>query len=231
MSIKPFCIIPARGSSKRLPRKNILLINGKPLIAYVIEAANESKAFDEIFVSTDDVDIAEVALSFGASVPFMRPKRLATDSATIVDVCLHMVEWAENIGRVYKDLCVLSPTCPLVSSRHMREAIALFEGADAQFLVSISDFDHPPFWALRMEGRRLAPFWGKDYIRKTQELPHLYRPNGAISLAKVAEFKRERTFYVPGLLGYYMPRCESIDIDDQFDLQVAECILRSKAEP
>jgi len=229
MAGKPLCVIPARGGSKRLPRKNILPLNGKPLLAYTVEAALKSGVFDEVFVSTEDQEIAEIARRFGASVPGLRPGSLATDKATMADVCLDMIERVEKSGRKHHILYMLSPTCPLLLSRNIHEALVMFQQSDAPSLLSVTDFDHPPFWALKKEeDGRLVPYWGNEYIRKTQELPHVYRPNGAIAIANIAEFRRVRTFYGVGLAGYYMPRSQSIDIDDEFDFRLAECIIRSR---
>lgn len=224
------CLVPARGGSKRLPGKNIAPLDGRPLLAYTLDAAHNSGLFDEIVVSTDDAAVAEVARRARAVVPFTRPAEHADDRARIVDVCLHALTALEGRGRAYDVLYVLQPTCPLRTATDIREAWRLFVDAGAPALVSVTDFDHPPFWALSAEADgRLSPLWGADAMRKTQELPRVVRPNGAIAIARVEALRRERTFYGAGVIGYHMPRWRSIDIDDAEDLAVAECLLEHRA--
>lgn len=227
---KPLCIIPARGGSKRFPRKNIALLAGKPLISYAIESALQSERFEEVFVSTEDEEIAEIASRFGGSNPGKRPHSLATDKASMVDVCLHVIETFEKKGLLYETVCVLSATCPLLKPKDICEALDLFDKAGAPFLLSITDFDHPPFWALKKEGEVLIPFWGKKYLVKTQELPRVYRPNGAICLARIPELKQYRSFYGTGVIGYYMHRYQSVDIDERIDLEFAEYLMQARTK-
>ena len=227
---KPLCIIPARGGSKRLPRKNIALLAGKPLLSYAIESALQSGRFDEVFISTEDEEIAAIASRFGGSNPGKRPRSFATDKATVVDVCLHVIESFEKKGQLHETVCVLSATCPLLKPKHICDALDLFDKAGAPFLLSITDFDHPPFWALKKDGEALVPFWGKKYLVKTQELPRVYRPNGAICLARIPDLKQHRSFYGTGVIGYYMPRDQSVDIDEYLDLEFAEYLMQARTE-
>lgn len=228
----PLGLVPARGQSRRLPGKHLAVLHGKPLIAYTIEAARESGIFDEVYVSTDSVEIAAIARDYGAAVPFLRPADLASDTATLVDACLHALDYFDQAGQRHDTVCMLQATCPLRTAVDIAEAWALFARSGAPFLMSVTDFDHPPFWALEAQpDGTLAPFWGCDVMRKTQELPRLVRPNGAIAIANVQSLRRERTFYAPGLIGYSMPRLRSIDVDEPIDLALAEWLLNRQPIP
>jgi len=227
----PLCIIPARGGSKRFPGKNVAPVKGKPLIAYTIEAALGSGVFREVLVSTDDVYIGRVAAEFGAIVPFMRAPEYATDRARIVDVCLYTLDVLENNGSRYESLCVLQPTCPLRTSEDIKAAWELFEKSDAEFLVSVTDFDHPPFWALSCgEDGSVRPFWGLEFMKRAQELPRMVRPNGAIALASVKALRSRRSFYGPRLIGFHMPRVRSLDVDERDDLVLVECLMNAESK-
>jgi len=137
-------IIPARGGSKRLPGKNIKLLADKPLIAWTIEAALESKVFDHVFVSTDCDEIAQVAKTFGAEVPFLRPAEIATDTATTNDVVTHLVEWFEKeYNRAVTTVAILQPTSPLRNAKNVQEAFALMGNEDTKAVVSVCELEYP----------------------------------------------------------------------------------------
>ena len=228
MPDKPICIIPARGGSKRFPRKNLALLNGKPLLAYAIEAALESRLFEEVMVSTEDREIAQVACSFGATVPFLRAAEYAADSARIIHVCLSTLDMLEARGLLYEILCVLQPTCPLRTAADIWDAWQLFLDSRAPFLVSVTDFDHPPFWALRHNpDGSLTPFWGREFMQRSQELPQVVRPNGAIAIARVDDLREAKSFYGPGLVGYHMPRWRSVDVDEPQDILFIETLIET----
>ncbi|MCH7745174.1 MAG: acylneuraminate cytidylyltransferase family protein, partial [Chloroflexi bacterium] len=169
--MKPLCLIPARGGSKRLPGKNIRLLAGKPLIAYTIEAALDSNVFDCVCVSTDDEEIAAIAREYGADVPFMRPAHLSDDTARVVQVTCHALEFFAERGHEYESLCVLQPTSPLRTANDIRDAYALFQSTDARYVVGIVAWEHPPFWAFEKRDGFLTPHWGADKMLKTQDLP------------------------------------------------------------
>jgi N-acylneuraminate cytidylyltransferase len=220
------CLVPARGGSKRFPRKNIAALHGKPLLAYTVEAGLDSGLFDEVLVSTDDEEIAAVARRYGGTVPSLRPAEFATDAARIVHVCLHTLDLLESQGRTYDTLCVLQPTCPLRTAADIREAWTLFERTDAPFLLSVTTFEHPPFWALARDADgTLRPVYGPDALLRSQDLPDVVRPNGAIALARVDALRRERTFYGAGMVGFLMPRLRSFDIDEPDDLPLVEFVM------
>lgn len=219
------CLVPARGGSRRFPRKNIAPLAGKPLIAYTIASARESGLFDRVLVSTDDDAIREVAEAYGAEVPFLRPQELATDTAANVDVCLDTLARLARAGERFGLLACLLPTSPLRTARDLREAYARLKECQGDFVMAVTDYAIPPFWALEERDGFLRPYWGRQYLVKSQELPKVCVDNGAIYLARVEAFERERTFYGARLVSYWMPRERSVDVDEPVDLALAEFFL------
>lgn len=225
---KTLCLIPAKGGSTRLARKNVLPLGGKPLLGWAVDAAAQSGLMDHIVVSTEDEQIAEVARTLGADVPFMRPLHLARDPAGVVDVALHTLGELRNRGKEYQTLVILLPTCPFRNADDVRNACELFRETNASFLMSVSRYEHTPFAAMSLDGeRRLRPYFSEYIGKKSQEMPKAYRANGAIHVLEVAAFERERSYYAQPLIGYEMPWQRSIDIDTEHDLRFAESLLGS----
>lgn len=218
-----FGLIPARGGSKGIPRKNLYQFNSRPLISYTIEAALSSGLLKEVFVSTDDPEIAKFAEEMGADV-IIRPPELADDSAPTVDVALHALRKTGFNGAV----AVLQPTSPLRTSKDIDNALELFRDTpEADSLVSVTDFPHPPFWALKIEGGRLKPLFNHKYLQmRRQDLEKAYIPNGAIFIGERKTLEDRRTFYTENTIPYYMPPERSIDIDTLLDLKIAETIMK-----
>lgn len=226
MSHQRLCIIPARGGSKRLPLKNIRLLAGKPMVVYTIEAALQSEVFDEVCVSTESEEIAEVARQCGAEVPFMRPPELAADDVGVVHVCLHALDFYVKRGMKFNILGVLLPSSPLRTGEDIRGAHEKFLSADADFLMAVTDYIYSPFQALHERNGHLRPFWDPLYYRKRrQDLPKVVVDNGAIYLMYVEAFRRERIFYGERLTGFHMPFARSVDVDDWLSLELAEFFL------
>ena len=227
---KILALIPARGGSKGLPRKNIKPLLGKPLIAWTIEQALNSKYIDKVVVSTDDEEIAEISKEYGAEVPFLRPKELARDDSPTIDAIIHAINWFEERGEFFDILILLQPTSPLRTTEDIDNAIELFlNNKDALSLISVKENEHPPFWSLEIENKFLKPLFGEEYFKKRrQELPKSYMPNGAIFISYVDILKKYKTFYTPKTIAYIMPPERSIDIDNEFDFLLAEFILKNK---
>ena len=227
------CIIPARGGSKRFPSKNVARLCGRPLLAYTIEAALDSRLFARVVVSTEDSEIARVAEAHGAEVPFMRPHALASDTATGVEVCVDTLARLAAAGQEFDVLGVLLATAPLRTVEDLRNAYARLVERQADFVMGVTDYAIPPFWALEERDGYLRPHFGDTYMVKSQELPKVCVDNGAIYLARVDAFLREKTFYGRRLVGYWMPRERSVDVDEPIDLELAEFFLtrqRGRAE-
>ncbi len=227
---KTLCLIPAKGGSTRLARKNVLPLGGKPLLGWAIEAAVQSGLMDRIVVSTEDQQIAEIARELGADVPFLRPPHLARDPAGVVDVALHTLGELRSQEAEFQTLVILLPTCPFRTAEDIRNACALFRDTSASFLMSVSRYEHTPFAALSLDDeQRLRPYFPEYIGKKSQEMPAAFRANGAIHVLEVTAFERERSYYAQPLIGYEMPWQRSIDIDTEHDLRFAESLLGMNA--
>lgn len=219
-------LIPAKGGSTRLRRKNVLALGGRPLLAWAGDAARASGVLDRVVVSTEDEEIAAMARSLGLETPFMRPNHLARDPAGVVDVALHALQTLREQGSEYRTLVIMLPTCPFRSAEDIRAAFALFCEKQARFLMSVSRYEHTPFAAMRLDQEgELHPYFPEYIGRKSQEMPAAYRANGAIHVLDVASFERARSYYAEPLVGYEMPWERSIDIDTEHDLRFAESLL------
>jgi CMP-N-acetylneuraminic acid synthetase len=226
-------VIAARGGSKRIPRKNLAEVGGKPLLAYAIEQARSARRVDRAIVSTEDAEIREVAREHDGDVPFDRPDRLATDTATTNQVVLHALDWFDERGETFDVVCSLPVTAPFREPEDIDGAIERLLDSGASSVVGVTEFDPPPFWALRTDNRGfLRPYfdevslWGRT---RSQEVPALKRPNGAVFAAEVNPFRECESFYTNRTIGYEMPRGRSIDIDEPIDLRIARSLKREDA--
>ena len=219
-------IIPARGGSKGLPRKNIRLLNGKPLIAYTIEEAKKSKYISRVIVSTEDDEIAKVSNKYGAEI-IKRPLELAKDDTPTVDVVLHVLD-VLKVQSVKPDIVVLlQPTSPLRTSQDIDNAIKLFIENNCESVVSACEIEHSPYWSFKIEDGYLKPVFGESYLKKRrQELPKVYMPNGAIYITTPDILRKYRSFYCKKTLPYIMPPEKSIDIDNELDFLLAELLVQ-----
>lgn len=217
-------IIPARSGSKGIPNKNIYKLAGRPLIDYTIKAALESNCFEKVIISTDCRRIAEIAEECGAEVPFLRPESLAGDTAKSIDAVL------DTLCRLtvkYQECCLLQPTAPLRSSEDIQKAIQTFESSGKDALVSVSRFEEPHPYKLKIiVGGNLKPFIdGKESEVPRQLLPQCYCLNGAIYLNKVKFLEENRTFFAEQTEAFIMPEERSVNIDTKLDLILAEALI------
>ena len=226
--MKPLVIIPARGGSKGVPGKNKNLLGGKPLISYTIEAAMENFDASQIIVSTDDIEIAEIARKHGLSVPELRPVHLASDTATTADLVDYLVEQAEAQEQNFDTIILLQPTSPFRNSTHIREAVALFEKKEAEMVVSVKITDSNPYYVLKEEDENgfLVSSKSGNFTRR-QDCPVVYELNGAIYIIDKKIFKKDK-FNNPKMMKYVMEAIDSIDIDTPLDWKFAELIMNSK---
>lgn len=226
---KILALIPARGGSKGLPRKNVLPLLGKPLIGWTIQAVKESKGIDRIVVSTDDKEIAEVCGDMGVPVPFLRPKELAEDETPMVDVVLHVLEYLKSSENYSPDYVALfQPTSPLRTALDINRAVKLlFSSNRADSVISLVEASEKPYWMriLSKEGfvKHFMEHAYKDFRR--QDLPPVYIVNGAIYICKTTVLLEKRTFSPEKTVGYLMPKSRSVDIDDSDDFKIVEMIL------
>ncbi len=218
-------IIPARGGSKRLPRKNVLDLAGKPLIAWTIDAAKNSKYLDKIIVSTDDHEITDISEQFGAEV-LIRPDELASDAAGSVGVVIHAINAQD---KNYDYVILLQPTSPLRTSQHIDEAIELLFVKNADAIVSVCETDHSPLWANTLPEDGSMKNFIRDEVKgkRSQDLPTYYRLNGAIYItSKDTLIENNSLFPKKSLFAYVMDIEVSIDIDTSLDLGL--CKLQSE---
>jgi CMP-N-acetylneuraminic acid synthetase len=224
-------IIPARSGSKRLPGKNIKLLAGKPLIQWTIEAGLDCCFIDEVVVSTDDADIANLARKLGVTVPFIRPDNLAEDTSSSIDVVIHAIDFFSKRGDKYDFIMLLQPTSPLRNSSHLHDAVQLLNNKGADCVISVCETEHSPLWSNTLdETLNMNSFLREEVKNKrSQDLPPYYRINGAIYLVDVTRLISEKTMFIAdSIFAYKMDRQSSVDIDENIDFLLAEAILRNK---
>jgi CMP-N,N'-diacetyllegionaminic acid synthase len=213
---KVMALIPARGGSKGLPRKNVLPVNGRPLLAFSVDAARGSRFVDRVVVSSDDDEIIAAALASGAEAPFHRPVPLASDTATSIDVALHALDQLPDCDM----LVLLQPTSPARTAADIDAAFARLAAADAPACVSVSLVEQSPYWMYRLDdGGALHALLEPAAHTRRQDLPPVYALNGAIYIADAAWLRRTRSFVTPETVAYVMPASRSLDIDTAADLE------------
>ena len=216
-------IIPARGGSKRLPRKNLLDLCDKPLITWSIEAGLASQYIDKVVVTSDDNEILEISEKFGANT-IKRPNELATDISTTFHAIKHTIENTEK----YDYIVLLQPTSPLRNSKHIDEAIELLESKNADAIISVCEVDHSPLWSNTLPEDGSMRLFLRDEIsnKRSQDLEKYYRLNGAIYICQTDKLLENKGFFLKNnIFSYIMDKTCSIDIDDEFDFLVAKMLL------
>ena len=217
-------LITARGGSKGLPRKNVLLAGGKPLIAWTISAALESRSIDQLILSSDDDEIIQTAQHWGCDVPFKRPAYLASDTATSMDVVLHALDLMPG----YEYVTLLQPTSPLRCGKDIDEAFSLIQQHDAPSCVSVCEAVDSPYWMYQLtnDGKLKEILQRPKELTRRQDLPPVYVLNGAIYIAKVDWLRVKKSFVAEGCIAYPMSKDKSIDIDTLTDFE----LFKSKVE-
>jgi len=224
-------LIPARGGSKQLPRKNLKPLLDKPLIAWTIEEAKKSKYLDRTIISTEDREIAEIAKHFLADVPFSRPKELAGDAVVTIDVALHAIEWLKVNDSVYDIFVLLQPTSPLRTHEDIDNAVELLFKKKADAILSVCETDYPPTWMSTLpDDYSMNDFYKKDHKEKRrQDIPTYYRTNGAVYVVKTETLLEKKTFALKdNTFAYVMPPEQSVDIDKEIDFLLAEVLLKQR---
>ncbi len=195
-------LIPAKGGSTRLPRKNILSLGGRPLIAWTVEAARESGVIDRLIVSTEDHEVADIASSLGAEIPFMRPPELARDPAGVVDVALHVLDELERSGDRFESLIILMPTCPFRNADDIRAAYASFRENHWSFLMSVSRFGHTPFAAMGLgENDKLTPYFPNHTGKNPRNFPQRIGRTARFRFSMSKLFKEKKRILANRFLG------------------------------
>ena len=221
-------VIPARGGSKRIPRKNIRLFLGKPIIAWSVEAALQSGVCDRVIVSTDDAEIAAVATACGAEVPFLRPAELADDFTGTNAVVKHAISWLVERGEQVAYACCLYATAPLVQARHLEQGYRLLVASDAAFALAVTSFAFPIQRALRITAQgRIDPFQPEHRFTRSQDLEHAFHDAGQFVWGRATAFLEDAIAYSPITLPVQLPRHLVQDIDTEEDWQRAELMARA----
>jgi pseudaminic acid cytidylyltransferase len=218
------CLIPARGGSRRFPRKNIAPLRGRPLLAWALAAAQASTLFDDVWVSTDDAEIAAIASAGGARI-HERPPALAGDTATIAQVGVDFLDWLEARAPAVDVLCTVLPTAALLRPEDLRGAWDLLVAREAEFAIAVTTYLESPFWALEEVDGFLRLHFGEEYARASQSLPAVQVDAGYFYFIRAASLRRERRLYGPRLVGYPIPRERAVDIDEPAHLVIAEALM------
>lgn len=222
-------LIPARGGSKRLPRKNVKLLHGKPLIAWSIEVAKASKYIDRVIVSTDDEEIKKISEQYEAEVPFLRPEHLSNDHASSFDVIKHTID-SLQLDRSNELIVLLQPTSPLRLVSEIDTALEFFVQKNAKGVISISETEHSPMWSNTLpENGCMADFIRPEVQgKRSQDLPTFFRLNGSIYIFEtLALVKQNKLFYDENVYGFQTSLETAVDIDTELDFLIAEAILRA----
>ncbi|MDR2441285.1 MAG: pseudaminic acid cytidylyltransferase [Planctomycetaceae bacterium] len=223
MNKNVIAIIPARGGSKRIPRKNIRQFMGKPVISYPITAAIQSGCFGEVMVSTDDTEIAEVAKSFGAVVPFMRSEKTANDYASTADVLLEVLEEYKKLNKYFNYCCCIYPVTPLINTEILNNAMTKIIETKADSLMPVIRYSHPIQRALQIDfNDRLSYVYPENAMMRTQDLPSRFHDAGQFYFLNVDTFLKNKTLVSKNTTAIQMSENCVQDIDTEDDWQIAE---------
>lgn len=219
-------IIPARGGSKRIPRKNIRPFNGRPIISYAVDVARASGLFDHIIVSTEDEEVASVARECGAETPFIRPNDLANDETPTVPVVVHGIQKCKDLGWSFEHVCCIYPAVPLLEAEDLREALEMLSANRSDYCVSIAKFPSVVQRALkRLDGGEIRPFYSQYEMTRTQDLDAAYYDVGQFYWGKTNAWLRNPKLHHSSV-GYVIPSWRAIDIDTPEDWLRAELLYR-----
>lgn len=226
-------IVPARGGSKGLPKKNLMNLYGKPLVGWPIVTAKASKYVDEVIISTDNLEIAKIAENYGATVPFIRPAELATDKATTYTVIEHALEFLKKTGKSFDYIVLREPTSPLTETDDIDRALEMLTSkrAIADSIVGVCKVEatHPAFDVVIKENGTIKPFMSRDFSQtgRRQDLSDLYFFEGSLYISDTAVLLERKSFYHERTLPYIVPRYKSLEIDEQIDFIFAEATLNN----
>lgn len=224
--MKNIAIIPARSGSKGIRDKNIRDLCGKPLMAYTIEAALASREFDEVMVSTDSEQYAEIARKYEARIPFLRSAKTSSDTASSWDTVDEVLAGYTALGKTFDTFCLLQPTSPLRTKDDIQAAYNVFRAKASFAVVSVCETEHSPLWCGQLpDNGEFTNFLQRDNMKRRQAAGKFYRLNGAIYIVDTKRFKEERFLYQKGSFAYVMKQDHSIDIDTEIDFKIAETLM------
>jgi len=225
--MKTLFLIPARGGSKGIPGKNIKKFNGKPLIYYSIDLAREFAEDKDICVSTDSQSIVDAVLAYGLEPPFIRPAEFATDTASGYDVIKHAIQFYEGQGVQYDRIVLLQPTSPLRTIKHLKESLELYDN-DVDMVVSVQEMYNPIYLCYNEDDKGYLKKAAESTFIRRQDMPKVYKYNGAIYIMKVDSLKKMSLSEFPKIRKYVMDDTDSVDIDTPLDWEIAELIYNKK---
>ena len=220
--MKTLAMITARGGSKRIPRKNIKEFNGKPIIAYSIEAALSSGVFDEVMVSTDDEEIAEIAKKYGAKVPFFRSEKTSNDFATTVDVIEEVLNTYKERGEEFDIFCCIYPTAPFITAKRLKDAVEELSRSDADSLIPVVRFSYPPQRAMEVRDGKLVFRQPENLSKRSQDLEPHFHDAGQFYVVREKSFFKNHGIMVGDILPMELSELEVQDIDNEVDWKLAE---------
>ena len=224
--MRKIAIITARGGSKRIPRKNIKEFCGKPILAYSIEAALKAGMFDEVMVSTDDEEIAEIAKKYGAKVPFYRSEKTANDFATTSDVILEVLEEYQKRGQEFDAFCCIYPTAPFITAGRLKEGMELLKEKKPDSVMPVVSFSFPPQRCVVIKEERLVPKWPENMPKRSQDLEPYYHDCGQFYCVDTRRFLEEKVILMPNTYPLILSELEVQDIDNEVDWKLAELKYR-----
>lgn len=219
---KSIAIITARGGSKRIPRKNIREFCGYPIIKYSIDAAIKAKCFDEVMVSTDDAEIAEIAQKFGANIPFMRSEKTSSDFTSTADVIEEVLNEYKNLGIEFDYACCIYPTAPFINAEKLNKGFNLLEQTGADNVIPVVKFSYPIQRALKIENSKLEMIWSENLNKRSQDLMPAYHDAGQFYWFNVQQFLKTKLFFSEYCVPIEIPETEVQDIDNEEDWTIAE---------
>ncbi|MBU3105420.1 cytidylyltransferase domain-containing protein [Clostridium gasigenes] len=219
-------IIPARSGSKGLKDKNIMELDGKPLLAYTVESAMKSNIFDNIILSTNSKEYAKIGNKYGAETPFLRPNKLSEDDTSTIDVITYVLETLASVGKTYDYFILLQPTSPLRNEKNILESVDILLNNSGNAVVSICELDHPSNINTKIKSNNTLDFYDLKKVRR-QDIEKEYRINGAIYICGIKYFMKYKSFYKEKCYPYIMDKASSIDIDDIYDFKYAEYSIKN----
>jgi pseudaminic acid cytidylyltransferase len=233
-SMKKVAIIPARGGSKRIPRKNIKTFAGQPIIAYSINAAKTSNLFDRVILSTDSEEIAEVGNAYGAEVPFMRPSELSDDFTGTAEVLIHSINWLTEHDKFYSYFCCIYPTAAFLEKEYLVKGFDILRKNNASTVFSVTSFPYPIFRAMKIEANnRVKMFWPEYLNSRSNDLPDAYHDAGQFYWGDTEKFLKEKNIFSSDSVPVILPRYLVHDIDTPEDWETAEILylaLKAKSQ-
>jgi pseudaminic acid cytidylyltransferase len=219
-------IIPARGGSKRIPKKNIKSFAGKPIIVYSIGAAQKTGLFKRIIVSTDSREIAEISKTHGAETPFVRPPEISDDHTGTNPVILHALQWLLEQGEMIDNVCCIYPTAPLIQSKYIQEGFELIRKHKATSAIGVTTFPSPIFRAYKTNASgRVEMIWPENFNTRSQDLPDVFHDAGQFYWADTKKFLKEKSFLSSDAIPIFIPRYMVQDIDTEEDWMRAELLF------